>query len=137
MATNTTPLVVRKSRTTVPVAADADGAPPAIRAPFAGTITGVTYTAKAAVTGNDTETRTLAIANKGQAGIGTTAVASLALVTDTNLVANDEKAITLSATAANLVVAEGDILAFTSTHGGTTGLADPGGLLIVTFTRAT
>lgn len=82
-------------------------------APFAGTVTGVTITPEAALTANATNFRTFRLLNKGTDGSGTTVVASFATdtVTTDDLVAFDEKALTLSATPANLVVAEGDILA--------------------------
>lgn len=104
------------------------------QAPFAGTITAVAYTAEAAVTGANTNSRTVSLTNRGLAGAGTTTVASLALVSGVNLVAYDEKAITLSVTAADLVVAEGDTLSWTSLHVGT-GITDPGGTVKVTFSR--
>lgn len=104
-------------------------------APFAGTVSAVTYAATADVTGADTNTRTISVVNKGQDGNGTTVVATLALTAGVNLDSYDEKPLTLSATAANLDVAEGDILAFTSTHAAL-GLADPGGRVAVTIARA-
>lgn len=117
------------------VAAAADGATIVGRAAFAGTVTAVTYAPEANITGDNTETRTFALINKGTDGNGTTSIASLAMVTGVSASDFDEKTITLSGTAANLVVADGDILAFTSTHGGSTGLADPGGLIKVVLSR--
>lgn len=117
------------------VAAASDATRIVCRAPFDGVVSGVSYVPEAGITGNTTETRTFGLVNKGQSGGGSTSVASLAMVTGTNATAFDEKAITLSGTAANLDVAEGDVLVFTSTHGGSTGLADPGGLVTVRFER--
>lgn len=98
----------------------------------AGRVTSVSYTAEAAVTGAASPaSRTLSVVNKGTDGLGSTTVASLALVSGVNLVAFDEKAITLSGTAANLVVAVGDELAWVSTAVGGTGLVDPGGHVVV------
>lgn len=106
-------------------------------APYAGTVTAVTYTADAAVTGaNSPASRTVSLINKGQTGVGTTVVATLALVSGVNLVAFDEKAITLSVTAADLVIAAGDILAWSSAAVGGTGLVDPGGLIDITISRS-
>jgi hypothetical protein len=106
-------------------------------APFAGTVSGVSYTAIAAVTGAASPaSRTVSLINKGQSGAGTTVVASLALLGGVNLVAYDEKAITLSATAADLVVAAGDILAWSSAPVGGTGLVDPGGMVQIEITRS-
>ena len=108
-----------------------------VRCPQAGVVGRVSYTATAAVTGAASpSSRTLSVINKGQSGAGTTVVASLALVSGVNLVAFDEKDITLSATAADRVVTEGDILEFRSAPVGGTGLADPGGTVTVEIERA-
>ncbi len=117
------------------VAQAVDGVVVIGRAPFAGTIAGVTYTAPVAVTGAVTDTRTLSVQNKGQAGSGTTVAASLALAAGVNLVAFDERALALSGTPANVAVAEGDIIEWLSTHNGA-GVADPGGLVSIVFTRS-
>src|SRR5688572_18260120 len=79
-------------------------------APFAGTVSEVALISEAALTAADATARTLTLFNRGQAGAGTTVVATLV----TNLaggdwVANDEKLFTLSATPANLVFAAGDV----------------------------
>ena len=106
-------------------------------APYAGTVSAVEYIAIAAVTGAASPaSRTLSLINKGQAGAGTTAVATLALVSAVNLVAFDAKTITLSSTAADLVVAAGDVLVWNSLHVGGTGLVDPGGTVVVQITRS-
>jgi YD repeat-containing protein len=99
----------------------------------AGRVTSVTYTPEAAVTGAASpNSRTLTLVNAGAVGLGTTNIATLALVSGVNLVAFDEKAITLNATAANLVVAANDELVWVSTAvTGGGGLADPGGHVVV------
>lgn len=105
------------------------------QAPFACTVTAVQYVPEAAITGAATDHRTFSLVNKGQAGSGTTTVASLAF--DSGSVtasANNEKTITLSGTAANLVLAAGDTLLWRSIHIGT-GIADPGGLVRITLSR--
>jgi hypothetical protein len=104
-------------------------------APFAGTVTAASFTPEAAITGDNTNTRTLTLRNTGQAGAGTTTVATLAFTTGNNGVAFDEKAFTLSGTPANLVVAEGDVLTVVETVAGS-GLANPGGRVEVTFSRS-
>lgn len=104
-------------------------------APYAATVTGVTYSPDAAITGANTNTRRVALINRGAAGAGTTVVAELQFDSGVNGVAGDEKTITLSATAANLVLVAGDILAWFSDAVGT-GLADPGGLVQVELSRA-
>ena len=120
--------MAEKLEATVPaVAAGSDADQVLGEAPKAGRVTSVSYTPEAAITGNTTESRTLTLVNKGAAGAGTTTVATLAFTTGVNGVAFDERAFTLSATAADRVVAAGDVLAAVSTHVGSTGLADPGG----------
>jgi hypothetical protein len=103
--------------------------------PEAGVVVGVSYTPVTAITGAATNNRTISVVNKGQTGVGTTVIATLAFGSGVNAAANDEKALTLSATAADLVVAAGDILVFVSTHVGT-GIADPGGLVQVVIDRS-
>jgi YD repeat-containing protein len=99
----------------------------------AGRVTSVSYTPEAAITGAASpDSRTFTLVNKGQAGSGTTVVATLALVSGVNAAAFDEKAVTVSATAANKVVVEGDTLVWVSTAvTGAGGLADPGGHVLV------
>ncbi|MEU3125815.1 hypothetical protein AB0I87_18740 [Streptomyces sp. NPDC049952] len=105
------------------------------QAPFACTVTSVQYVPEAAITGAATNNRTVSLVNKGQAGAGTTTVASLSFDNGVNAVANDEKIITLSATAANLVLAAGDTLLWRSIHVAT-GITDPGGVVRVTLSRS-
>lgn len=105
------------------------------QAPFDCTVTAVEYVPEAAVTGAATNNRTFSLVNKGQAGSGSTTVASLAF--DSGSVAataNNEKAIPLSGTAANLDLTAGDTLLWRSVHVGT-GITDPGGLVRVTVSR--
>jgi hypothetical protein len=104
------------------------------QSPFDGTVTAVEYVPEAAVTGAATNNRTVSLVNKGADGAGTTVAASLTFGAGTNATANNEVAVTLSGTAANLAVAEGDTLLWRSVHNGT-GLADPGGLVRVTVSR--
>ena len=101
-------------------------------APRAGTVTAVTYSTVTAITGANTNTRSVTLVNKGQAGAGAVTVATLQFDSGVNTVAADEKTITLSATPANLVVAAGDVLQWQSLHLAT-GIADPGGLVAVTI----
>jgi hypothetical protein len=104
------------------------------QAPFDCTVTKVEFVAVAAITGANTNTRSVTLFNKGQAGAGTTTVATLQFDSGVNASASDEKAITLSGTAANLDLAAGDTLLWRSLHVGT-GITDPGGLVRVTVTR--
>lgn len=102
-------------------------------APFDGSITSVKYIPNAAITGVNTNTRRVAVTNRGAAGAGTTEAAALQFNSGVNGVKWDAKAITLIADPATDVVA-GDVITFDSTAIGT-GLADPGGLVIVEVTR--
>lgn len=103
-------------------------------APYTGTVTAVSYTTDAAITGAATNHRAVRLRNRGLTGVGTTVIAELAFDSGVNAVAFDEKVIPLSGTAANLVVAEGDILEWFSDAIGT-GLADPGGLVQISISR--
>jgi hypothetical protein len=129
------PSVVTKEIYCPPVAGGADLVEASVEAPFAGTVTKVQYLPQAAMTGDNTNARTFTLINKGQAGLGTTVVATLAMTTGVNGVAFDEKDATLSVVANAVNVAAGDILAWSSVHTGT-GIADPGGRVQVEFTRA-
>jgi hypothetical protein len=130
------PLVISRTLAAQPVAtAGNDLNAAAVEAPFDGTVTGVTYTPTTAITGANTNTRSVSLVNKGQDGTGTTVIATLQFNSGTNAPAMDETAIPLSGTPANLVVAAGDELQWQSTHVGT-GIADPGGRVEVTFNRS-
>ncbi|HEY8818402.1 MAG TPA: hypothetical protein VIM25_06245 [Candidatus Limnocylindrales bacterium] len=118
----------------VAAAATAASASGLEKAPFAGTLASATIIALAALTGANTNSRTIQVFNRGQAGLGTTVMASLAFVTGVNLVAEDETALTLSVTAANLVVADGDVIEVQSLTVGT-GLAAPQFIAKLGFSR--
>lgn len=105
------------------------------QSPYAGTVTAVQYVPEAAITGAATNNRTVSLVNKGQAGSGTTVVATLTFASGTNATANNEVSLTLSSTEADRVVAEGDTLQWRSIANGT-GLADPGGVARVTVSRS-
>lgn len=106
-------------------------------APFAGTVTEVTIIPEAAVIANATNFRTFRVVNKGQAGAGTTVVASFATdtVTTDDLVAFAEKALTLSAVANATTVAEGDVLVADETVAAA-GVAHGGYTIQVTISRS-
>lgn len=112
-----------------------DGLYPVAVAPWVGTIVSATYAPDAAITGANTNSRTLNVLNGGAAGSGTTNMAALPLVSGTNLTAEHPTALTLSGTAANLAVSAGDIVQFQSLHVGT-GIADPGGTVFLTLSRS-
>lgn len=102
------------------------------RAPFAGTITAVTFLPATAITGAATNYFTLNVRNRAQDGAGTKVPAALAFSNGVNASVHDEKTITLSATASDLTVAAGDIITVEKAVSGT-GLACPDGLVVVTF----
>lgn len=104
-------------------------------APFAGTVSAASLTFEANVTGDNTNTRTLTLINKGADGNGTTVVATLALTTGVNPADFDETPMTLSVVAHATEVVAGDILALIETVGAS-GLVNPGAALQVTFARA-
>ena len=99
------------------------------RSPVAGRVTRVAYFPNATMTGSATA-RTLSLFEGGAVGTGVVNMATLALTAGVNIPANTEGVIVLSATAANLVVAQGDVLQFQSLHVGA-GIVDPGGLIEV------
>jgi hypothetical protein len=105
------------------------------QAPFAGVVTKVEFVPEATITGAATNNRTVSLVNKGPGGAGTTTVATLSFGSGVNATADDEKAITLSSTPADLAVAEGDTLLWRSVHVGT-GITDPGGIVRVSISRS-
>lgn len=107
----------------------------AVKVTETGTVSSVSYAPVAALSGANTNSRTLNLINKGQDGSGSTVVATLALVSGVNLVAFDEKAITLSVVANATNVTAGDILQWQSLHVGT-GITDPGGEVEVQVARS-
>jgi hypothetical protein len=132
--TDTHPLTLVVEYPAAAVAQGSTANTPVTKAPFAATVTAVEYVTAAAITGANTNNRVVTLANKGTAGSGTTAVATLTFASGTNAAAAASTAITLSGTAANLLVAAGEVLQWQSTINGT-GLADPGGLVRVTLSR--
>lgn len=95
------------------------------------TVTAVTYTTVTAITGANTNTRSVSLVNKGTDGTGTAVVATLQFNSGVNTAASDETAIALSGTPANLLLTAGQVLQWQSTAVGT-GIADPGGLVAIT-----
>lgn len=121
----------------VPVAASAGTADASglTVAPFDGTIAAASLIPLTALTGANTDSRTFQVLNRGQAGSGTTVIASKAFTSGVNAPAEDETTLTLSVTAADLVVAAGDVLECKSLHVGSTGLAGPQGLVRLQYSR--
>lgn len=100
------------------------------------TVSAVRFYPDAAIDSTDTNSLTYSLLNGGNDGTGTTVVATLALVAAVaDLTKHASRAITLSSTAANLDIDDGDVLIWRSEKVGT-GLLDPGGLLEIDFQRA-
>ncbi len=100
-------------------------------APSDCTVTAVTYAPVTAITGANTNTRSVSLVNKGTDGSGSTVIATIQYNSGVNAAAADENTVTLSGTPANLVLTAGQLLQWQSTHIGT-GIADPGGLVNIT-----
>lgn len=96
--------------------------------PFDATVVAVRYVPASDITGADTNTRKVAVVNKGDDGDGTTEVAAKTFTSGVSATNDNSTTITLHATAANHDVDAGDVLVVSSTAVGT-GLADPGGLV--------
>jgi hypothetical protein len=96
------------------------------------TVSSVLYIPSAAVTGAAAG-RVLTLYNRSAAG-GTTPVASLTLASGTDLSDNVPKAITLSTTSANLLLAAAAVLEWESVASGS-GVVDPGGIVQVATLR--
>lgn len=125
----------RPMRAQVPAqgTAGTDQSTDVVEVPFNGTITQASLTTPVAITADASHYRTFTLMNRGQAGTGTTVLATLN-TSATGFVAHDERAMTLSATVADLEVAAGDILAIVETHTGN-GVAHSGFLVQVTQDR--
>lgn len=97
------------------------------------TVNSVSYIPAANQSGAATNNRTLTLYNRGTAGSGTAVLARLTLSSGVNLSDNIPKTITLGS-AADLSVGVGDVLEWESLHVNT-GVADPGGMVIVTYAQ--
>lgn len=106
---------------------------PVFRAPFPCTVEAVYWIPSAAVTGAATNNFALQAINRGAAGAGSTGVTTAkTYASGTNSAANVAEALALSATAADLNLAAGDVLDFVRTVNGT-GLASPDGRVEVHY----
>ena len=101
--------------------------------PFDATVTRVSYTPNAAMTGSATA-RFFRLRSRGQTGALGTTVAERETTAGVNPAAFDEFDITLSATPANRDVSANDVLEWFS-DAQSTGIADPGGVVTVEYTR--
>lgn len=96
-----------------------------------GTVNSVELVPSWSLTGANTNYRTIAVYNRGQAGAGTALIASLDLTSGVDLTRGLAKALTLGA-AADRAIAVGDHLEYISTATGS-GAPDAGGRVIVQF----
>lgn len=123
--------VALEMRADAPSMFDTDGADRITmvgRVRYPGIVNSVEIIPNWTMAGANTNSRTYTLYNRGTSGAGTTAIATLALTSGVDLTKFASKAITI--TAANAVVAVGDVLEWESLHVGT-GLPDPGGQVIV------
>lgn len=129
---------MRTIEATIPAQGTANAAQDQVidKAPYDAIVTAVSIIPEAALTGHATNFRTFRVVNKGQAGAGSTVIASFATDTPTtdDLVAFDEKAIPLSATAGNLKVLKGDVIVTDETVA-SAGVAHSGYRVVVAYQR--
>jgi len=130
---DTSPLVRNLEHVAPAVTIAASAETDMTEAPFAGTVTKVDYVAATAITGADTNSRTVVLVNKGQAGSGTTVVATKAFTNGVNAAADAPTPVTLSVVAG--ATTANDVLVWQSNAVGT-GIVDPGGLVHVELSRA-
>lgn len=100
-----------------------------------GVVSEVTYIPNATNAGADSNTRTMTLYNRGQAGAGTTVVATYAMSAGHDMTAYDELTFTLSVVDGALDVVAGDVLELASVHA-SSGLTEPGGKLTVVISSA-
>lgn len=93
-----------------------------------GIVNSVEFIPNWSLTGTNTNYRTMTLYNRGTAGAGTTAIATLALTSGVDLVKFVPESLTI--TAENAVVAVGDLLEWVSTATGS-GAPEVGGRVIV------
>src|SRR5688572_10446769 len=102
---NAAPVALYPSAALPAVATGTDSDVAVFVAPFDCTVTAVTYTPNATITGANTNTRALRLRNKGLTGVTNVVVAELQFDSGVNATAYDERTITLSGTPANLSLA--------------------------------
>lgn len=100
--------------------------------PYNSVITAMKWVPAAAITANGTNYFTLSFFNRGAAGAGTVEVATARSLAATNGAKAVPEPLTLSATAANLLLAAADVLNVELASTGS-GLICPGGIVAVTY----
>jgi hypothetical protein len=103
------PLSSSRHVATAAVSGGADANTPVFVAPFPATVTSVQYVTPSAITGADTNSRTVSLINKGAAGSGSTAVATFQFNERRERGCGRREGVTLSGTPANVVLASGDV----------------------------
>lgn len=99
-----------------------------VRVPDAWTLVSAHFVPDGALTGDDTDTKIVALRNEGTDGTGTGVVAAAdTFGTGDDLVAQTPRAFTLTATAADLEFTAGQVLSAVITEAGT-GIAWPSGV---------
>jgi hypothetical protein len=102
---------------------------------FAGILVEASYYPHSALAGAADNTRRHRVYNRKADASGTAVMADLQYNAGVDLVAKVKKPLTVSPVTADKTVAAGDVIEFNSAHVGT-GLADPGGLLVLKFDRS-
>ena len=96
-------------------------------------ITGVNFCPDTAVTGAATNNMALSVRNKGTAGTSTTVVTTLkTYASGTDIAAFDQDVLTVTSTAADATIDNGESIALNKTENGT-GLALPAGTLTIEY----
>lgn len=114
-------------------AATATRKDPIFTAPRKCIVREVSVVSQAAVTGNNTNTKNLNIVDAGSAGVGTTEIANLDLVTGVNITALDEVNVPLNATylVPGRTLAAGDVLVLETELVGTGVIVGPFNVKVV------
>jgi len=118
----------------VPSSAAAVAVGGSLLVPYNALITAAKWVPGAAITANGTNFFTVSFRNRGSAGAGTVQFATARAYSSVNGVLSTPEALTLSSTAADLLVAAGDYLTAEVTHAAS-GLICPGGSVLVTLRR--
>lgn len=112
-----------------------DGYLAIFRAPFDGVVTAGKFMPSGNITGNDTNRRDLDLVRWNAAGVGGNTVAKIDFISGVDAEAQSEIDFTLQGDIDNQTIAEGEYLHLVS-DAVASGVADPGGLIVVTFERS-
>lgn len=120
---------------TVPIAAAATAATAesvGVSVPHRAVLDSAYFIPASAMSGAASNNRKLDVVNKGAAGAGTAVAATITYTASVDAVAQAQNALTVSATAANVNFAEGDVAAVSVGVNGT-GLPCPAGTVVLNF----